>query len=129
MVAAPGVLSPGFRSATEEGLELRPLAQLRQTYILAESNKGLIVVDQHRAQERVLYETFAEARLSRRRDGQALLEPAVVQLGVREAAATAQEMEELSALGFELEPWCETSPRGSPARRVRRPWTAAASGC
>ena len=105
MTAAPGVLSPGFRSAAEEGLDLRPLAQLRQTYILVESNKGLIVVDQHRAQERVLYETFAEARLSRRRNGQALLEPAVVQLGVREAAATAQQMEELSALGFELEPF------------------------
>jgi len=104
-LAAPGVLSPAFQQQAGQRPELRPLAQLRQTYILAESGQGLLLVDQHRAQERVLYERFAQARLSRSGTGQALLNPAVVQLGTREAAAVAEQMEELSALGFQLEPF------------------------
>ena len=101
--AAPGVLSPAFQSQAGEGLELRPLAQLRNTYILAESRQGLLVVDQHRAQERVLYERFAETRLTGRGNGQALLTPAVAQLGAKESAAVAEQLEELSAVGFVLE--------------------------
>lgn len=101
-LAAPGVLSPAFRGEGGQELDLRPLAQLRQTYILAESRQGLLLVDQHRAQERVSYERFAQARLSRA-GGQALLSPVVAQLGPREAAVMAQQLEELAALGFELE--------------------------
>ncbi len=102
-LAAPGVLSAAFQAETGQRLDLRPLAQLRQTYILAESRQGLLVVDQHRAQERVLYERFAEARLQRSRGGQALLEPVSVQLGPGEAAALAEQIEELAGVGFELE--------------------------
>lgn len=101
--AAPGVLSPAFQSQAGEGLELRPLAQLRNTYILAESRQGLLVVDQHRAQERVLYERFAETRLTGSGSGQALLTPAVAQLGAKESATVAEQLEELSAVGFVLE--------------------------
>ena len=103
-LAAPGVFSPAFRAAGDR-LELRPLAQLRSTYILAESAQGLLLVDQHRAQERILYERFAEARLSHRSIAQALLEPAVVQLGPREAAVVAEQLDDLTSLGFELEPF------------------------
>jgi DNA mismatch repair protein MutL len=104
-IAAPGLLSPAFRAAIGDRLELRPLAQLRETYILAESQAGLLLVDQHRAQERILYERFAQARLSQRPHSQALLAPTVVQLGSREAAAISQQMDDLSAVGFELEPF------------------------
>jgi DNA mismatch repair protein MutL len=86
-------------------LDLRPLAQLRETYILAESGGGLLLVDQHRAQERVLYERFAQSRLSQQAHSQALLSPASVQLDPREAAALADELEDLRAVGFELEPF------------------------
>ncbi|UCC68439.1 MAG: DNA mismatch repair endonuclease MutL [Armatimonadota bacterium] len=102
-LGAPGVLSAAFQTEAGRGLELRPLAQLRQTYILAESRQGLLVVDQHRAQERVLYERFAEARLSRSGGSQVLLEPASVQLGAREAAALGEQMDELRGVGFEIE--------------------------
>ncbi len=102
-MAAAGVLSAAFQTGAERGLELRPLAQLRQTYIMAESRQGLLLVDQHRAQERVLYERFAEARLSRRGESQAMLEPASVQLEPREAAALAEQMDELRGVGFALE--------------------------
>ncbi len=104
-LAAPGVLSQAFQAATGEQLELRPLAQLRDTYILAESRAGLLLVDQHRAQERVLYERFAQVRLSNKGQGQALLTPASVQLGPQEAAALEEQLADLRALGFELEPF------------------------
>jgi DNA mismatch repair protein MutL len=104
-LAAPNVLSPAFRAGSSDRLDLRPLAQLRSTYILAESLQGLLLVDQHRAQERILYERFTEAKLSHRNIAQPLLEPAVVQLGPREAAVVAEQSDDLSALGFELEPF------------------------
>jgi DNA mismatch repair protein MutL len=105
LAAAPSVLSSDFQSAAAGPLDLRPLAQLRETYILAESRAGLLLVDQHRAQERVLYERFAESRLSQQAHSQALLSPASVQLDSREAAALADQMEDLGAVGFQLEPF------------------------
>ncbi len=104
-LAAPGVLSQAFQTAAGDQLELRPLAQLRDTYILAESRGGLLLVDQHRAQERVLYERFAQARLSQRGESQALLTPASVQLGAQEAAALESHLGDLQLLGFEVEPF------------------------
>lgn len=103
-IAAPSVFSPAFQAAGGN-LQLRPLAQLRDTYILAESRAGLLLVDQHRAQERILYERFTEARLSQRPPSQALLSPASVQMRAQEAAAITEQLEELKALGFEVEPF------------------------
>ena len=104
-LTAPGLLSPAFRAAVGDKLELRPLAQLRSTYILAESQAGLLLVDQHRAQERILYERFAQARISHRPYSQALLTPVSVQLGAREAGAISEQMDDLRAIGLELEPF------------------------
>ena len=104
-LAAPGVLSRAFQTAAGNHLELRPLAQLRDTYILAESRGGLLLVDQHRAQERVLYEKFAQARLSRKGHSQALLTPVSVQLDSHEASAMAEQVADLRAVGLELEPF------------------------
>jgi DNA mismatch repair protein MutL len=104
-MAAPGLLSQAFRQAIGDKLELRPLAQLRNTYILAESQAGLLLVDQHRAQERILYERFAAARAGSRGHGQNLLTPVSVQLGPREAVAVSTQLEDLNAVGFELEPF------------------------
>lgn len=105
-LSAPGVLSPAFQQGAGDGrIELRPLAQLRQTYILAESRQGLLLVDQHRAQERILYERFAAARASQRSQSQALLSPVSVQLSPREADALANELEDLAAMGLAVEPF------------------------
>ncbi len=105
-LGAPGVLSAAFQQTAGDGrIELRPLAQLRQTYILAESRQGLLLVDQHRAQERVLYERFAAARVSQRSQSQALLSPVSAQLSPREAEALAGELEDLAAMGLAVEPF------------------------
>jgi len=85
----------------------RPLgaarAQLHETYIVAQTREGLVLVDQHAAHERLVYEKL-KAALSR--DGvarQGLLIPVVVELDPAEADRLAERAEDLAALGLALE--------------------------
>jgi DNA mismatch repair protein MutL len=85
----------------------RPLgaarAQLHETYIVAETRDGLIVIDQHAAHERIVYERL-KAALDR--DGvarQILLVPQVVELDPCDAAALLERAHELSRLGLVLD--------------------------
>ncbi|GAA0511710.1 DNA mismatch repair protein MutL [Halorubrum aquaticum] len=81
---------------------LRVLGQLHDTYVVAEAPDGLVLIDQHAADERVNYE-----RLRREfADGppaQALAEPVTVELTAREAALFGEFLEELSGVGFRAE--------------------------
>lgn len=81
----------------------RPLAQLRSLYILAEGDSGLLVVDQHRAHERVLYEQFMREAEEKNAHTQSLLTPVTVSLGARESAILQENMEEMTAFGFAIE--------------------------
>ncbi|XVH30378.1 DNA mismatch repair endonuclease MutL [Haloferacaceae archaeon DSL9] len=78
---------------------LRVLGQLYETYVVAEADAGLVLIDQHAADERVNYE-----RLRRRFDAdptaQALASPASVELTAREAALFDEHVEALAQLGF-----------------------------
>jgi len=82
---------------------LRPLGQVLDGYLVAEGPDGIVLVDQHAAHERVLYNRF----LARLRGGpapsQALLLPQVVELEPSLTAATADHAERLAAVGFEVE--------------------------
>jgi DNA mismatch repair protein MutL len=85
----------------------RPLgaarAQIHETYIVAQTRDGLVVVDQHAAHERLVYEKLKAAL---ERDGvarQILLVPVVVELDPADAAALIERGEELSRLGLVLE--------------------------
>ncbi len=78
-------------------------AQLHETYIVAQTKDGLVLVDQHAAHERLVYEKLKAAI---ERDGvarQMLLVPAVVELDPADAAALVERAEELSKLGLVLE--------------------------
>ncbi len=87
----------------------RPLgaarAQLHGTYIVAQTRDGMVVVDQHAAHERLVYERMksqmAEGAVAR----QALLVPAVVQLEPAEAERVAAVVDDLAELGLILEPF------------------------
>jgi DNA mismatch repair protein MutL len=87
---------------------LRPLGQIGQGYIVAEGAAGLVLVDQHAAHERILYNRL----LARLRDGrgmtQPLLMPAAIDVEPALMAAAADHATELAALGLELE---EFGPR------------------
>ena len=80
-------------------------AQLHGTYILAETARGIVLVDQHAAHERLVYEKMKEALAARGIARQALLLPEVVELDEPAAARLAARVEELAEFGLVLEPF------------------------
>jgi DNA mismatch repair protein MutL len=80
-------------------------AQLHETYIVAQTRDGLVVVDQHAAHERLVYERM-KAELERGEVvRQALLMPEVVDLDPAEAERVLARADELAALGLVIEPF------------------------
>mgnify|MGYP000929365467 FL=1 len=83
---------------------LRLVGQVGGTYLVAEGPDGLYLIDQHAAHERVLFERMMGG-LTAPLAGQALLEPAVMQLPAAQAALLSEQIPLLSRLGFEIEPF------------------------
>jgi DNA mismatch repair protein MutL len=84
---------------------MRVIGQLRDTYIICEAEDGLVLIDQHAAHERVLYEQLTRRAESLRPASQTLLVPETVDLGQREAVALEALMPQLRELGLEVEPF------------------------
>ncbi|MFB6117461.1 DNA mismatch repair endonuclease MutL [Halosegnis sp.] len=80
---------------------MRVLGQLHDTYLVAETDDGLVLVDQHAADERVNYERLRE-QFADDVQTQALAEPVVVSLTPREAALAEPARETLAQLGFTI---------------------------
>ena len=80
----------------------RPIGVLDSLYLLVERDGGLLLVDQHAAHERVLFEKLLSDWEDRRSGIQPLLQPVVVTLPAREAAALAEELPVLRRLGLEM---------------------------
>ena len=89
--------------------ELRVLGQLLGTYLLLETKEGLLLVDQHAAHERVLYEGLRAAWLADGVPRQPLLLPETLELEVPALAALAACGALVETLGFEVEPFGETA--------------------
>jgi DNA mismatch repair protein MutL len=83
--------------------EVRPLGQLRDSFIVATDSSGLIVIDQHVAHERVLFEIYLRQKLAGKLDIQRLLMPIVVQLPPRQLVILDNIVPELARNGFEVE--------------------------
>ncbi|MFC7323817.1 DNA mismatch repair endonuclease MutL [Halorubrum rutilum] len=81
---------------------LRVLGQLHETYVVAEAPDGLVLIDQHAADERVNYERLRDA-FADGADAQALAEPVRVELTAREAALFDDFDDDLAAIGFRAE--------------------------
>ncbi len=90
---------------------LRPLGQVLDGYLVAESPDGLVLVDQHAAHERLLYNRF----LGRLHEGGAISQPLLVPMALEvapRAQATARDAApELQRLGFEIEDFGPASVR------------------
>jgi DNA mismatch repair protein MutL len=80
----------------------RILGQHRNTYILVEDDQGLVLVDQHAAHERVLYERVI-AGIESSSVGQSLLEPVVVEVSRAAAERLKEHLPDLARLGFDVE--------------------------
>jgi DNA mismatch repair protein MutL len=84
---------------------LRPLAQLRESFILASGDDGLWIIDQHVAHERVLFEKILRDRQVEKVQRQRLLMPLLVELKPWQMVVFARIAEELERNGFEVEPF------------------------
>lgn len=110
--ADQGGLQPGARgesgsdSAVEQAYPLGAArAQLHATYIVAQTTEGIVIVDQHAAHERLVYERMKQEMAASGVARQALLLPEVVDLAEAEAARVAARAPELAELGLVLEPF------------------------
>src|SRR5207248_846059 len=84
---------------------LKPLGQLRDSFILAVNPEGLWIVDQHVAHERVLFEKVLRQRAQQQFESQRLLMPIVIELSPAQLAVFAEISDELQKNGFEAEPF------------------------
>ena len=95
---APSDLAPSIAS-------LKPLGQIRESFILAVNHEGLWIVDQHVAHERVLFEKVLRQRAARKPESQRLLMPLILELTPAQQALFSEISEELNQNGFEAEPF------------------------
>jgi len=84
---------------------LKPLGQLRESFILAVNDEGLWIVDQHVAHERVLFEKILREREVERVGRQRLLMPMLVDLQPHQMVLFGTIADELERNGFEVEPF------------------------
>jgi DNA mismatch repair protein MutL len=82
-----------------------PLAQVMGTYILAESGGSLLLIDQHAASERVVYESILRSIDTGEEASQRLLSPLVLQLSPLEVRTLEENREMLEKSGFSMEPF------------------------
>ncbi len=80
-------------------------AQLHETYIIAQTRDGLVIIDQHAAHERIVYEKLKRERESSGVARQMLLVPEVIELDPAEVERLASAADELATLGLVLEPF------------------------
>ncbi|MGA8433112.1 MAG: DNA mismatch repair endonuclease MutL [Candidatus Sulfotelmatobacter sp.] len=82
---------------------LRPLGQIRNSFILAVNEDGLWIIDQHVAHERVLFERVLKQRNAQKVESQRLLMPIIVELSPAQQAVFTEISDELQHNGFEVE--------------------------
>ncbi|MBM7632668.1 DNA mismatch repair endonuclease MutL [Geomicrobium sediminis] len=82
---------------------LYPIGQLHGTYILAQNDRGLYMIDQHAAQERIYYEEFHALLYKKNRDVQELLIPFVMEFTNEEVIHIEQLQEDFQSIGLYME--------------------------
>ncbi|HEY6244881.1 MAG TPA: DNA mismatch repair endonuclease MutL [Pyrinomonadaceae bacterium] len=92
------------REVTPESLtaNIRPLGQLEESFIIATDDEGLLLIDQHVAHERVLFDKYRALEAERRTESQQLLVPETFDLTPAQAAVFDQLAPELEKYGFDL---------------------------
>ncbi len=107
--ALEGFDNPTARAPTPEApsLERNPLgaarAQIHENYIVAQTETGMVIVDQHAAHERLVYEKFKQALAASGAPGQALLTPEIVDLSPEDADRVLAIADDLARLGLGVE--------------------------
>ena len=81
---------------------IRPLGQLEESFIIATDDEGLLLIDQHVAHERILFDKYRALEADRKTDSQQLLVPETFDLTPAQAAVFDQLAPELEKYGFDL---------------------------
>ncbi len=109
--AAPAYSPQGYptHQGQSEDLTEKPLgaarAQLHETYVVAQTRDGIVIVDQHAAHERLVYERMKVAMADKGVERQALLIPDIVDLGETDAERILARADELAEMGLIIEPF------------------------
>jgi len=138
---APSILgAPSFTNATRSErvgsddstptlnslASLKPMGQLRESFILAVNDEGLWIIDQHVAHERVLFEKILREREVERVERQRLLMPLLINLLPQQMVLFSEITAELERNGFEVEPFgpqtiaVKAAPPGLDPARLER---------
>ncbi|NDK36176.1 DNA mismatch repair endonuclease MutL [Rhodovulum sulfidophilum] len=109
---AEGFADPSARFEAVEpapGAEALPLgaarAQLHENYIIAQTERGMVIVDQHAAHERLVYEKLKRQMAERGVAAQALLIPEIVELSEGDIARLMEHEADLTRMGLAVEPF------------------------
>jgi DNA mismatch repair protein MutL len=125
--SAPALPEGGEPAASLHSLaSLKPLGQLRESFILATNDEGLWIIDQHVAHERVLFEKILRERQTERVERQRLLMPMLIDLLPAQMIVFSTLAEELERNGCEAEPFgphtiaIKAAPSGLGGRELER---------
>jgi DNA mismatch repair protein MutL len=104
---ASGIVPAGQASLWQQRFfaDLTVIGQYKGTYIICESDDGLILIDQHAAHERIVFEQLKHQSDDHRPTVQRLLLPETIDLGFREAQILARLVPELDRYGLDIEPF------------------------
>ncbi|MFT7106621.1 MAG: DNA mismatch repair protein MutL [Yoonia sp.] len=101
--------SARFEPQSDDSADGLPLgaarAQVHENYIIAQTEKGIVIVDQHAAHERLVYEKLKSQMAENGVAAQALLIPEIVELSENEATQILDIADDLSRLGLTVEPF------------------------
>lgn len=84
-------------------IEIQPLVQMGGKFILAQKEKNLIVIDQHAAAERIVYEQFKEEIVKKAVSIQGLLIPFTIELSSSQSLTVKENISYLNKIGFKIE--------------------------
>lgn len=109
MPAAYDAPTPSARIEPETGPTDAPLgaarAQVHENYIIAQTKDGIVIVDQHAAHERLVYEKLKQQMAENGVPAQALLIPEIVPLSAGDAARLLAHSDDLARMGLTVEPF------------------------
>ena len=93
-----------LRSGHESTLpNIHPIGQILDTYVLAQAGDNLLIIDQHAAHERIMYEKIKDRYSSENMSTQELLDPIELELSPREIGLLKTNLDTLKALNFAID--------------------------
>lgn len=100
---SPGGVAPVLSAQSQFGIV--PLGQIDNSFIVAADGGALLIIDQHVAHERILFEKVLRQRNEGRVESQRLLLPLIIEITARQQVILEDILPELTACGFEVEPF------------------------